>query len=178
MAALPGVADACISQESGPDCLDGLRRSGVFGRLSDYLIEQKRRFGFLADGSIRYRWKEGDESAQSATAPFHAFVPIGTLVSRAECEGGDYEELGGSKPYELRIGEASYRIPLPIDKAAPEGTVTRWRMGLQAPKSSRHRLRIVLQLADGRVVRSRDIDLLFFRPRSYPESVRPFQPRC
>jgi hypothetical protein len=178
--ALPDLGYGCTSEESGLDCVDRLRRSGVFGRLSDYLVVQKRRFGFVADGFIRYRWKEGDGRAQSATSPFHAFIPIGTLESRAECEGSDYEDLEdiGGGPFELRIAELAYRIPLPIRSTAPEGTVTRWRLGLEASKSSRHRLRVALQLADGRLVRSRDIDLLFFRPQTYPESIRPFQPRC
>jgi hypothetical protein len=48
--------------------------------------------------------------------------------------------------------------------------VASYALSIDAARSSEHALRIVLQLADGREIRSRPISLMFFRPSWQPGS--------
>jgi hypothetical protein len=47
---------------------------------------------------------------------------------------------------------------------------------VSAAKSSRHRFQIVLQLADGALVKSPTIDLSYFRPRVAAKFKPPYSP--
>jgi hypothetical protein len=135
-------------------------------------------FGLRAVGTISYRWTDDDGGAHRTEAPFDGLVPLGSFLSRAECEGGERREIAGGQPFQLAEHRDSYRIPFPINRTVHAGEVARWEITLDAAKSTNHDLRIVLQLADGREVASRDISILMFRPNTYPATIRPFQTRC
>ena len=176
---LPSLKDACLSNPQGNQpCLTKLIGTGVFGRLSEFVIADGRRFGFRAIGQFSYDWSDADVQSQSTTAPFDAFVPIGAFQSLAECEGGDFQDIAPGKPFQLAESRLHYRVPFPLQANVGAGTISHWQIVLDAAKSSHHEMRVVLQLADGQGVVSRDISLLLFRPNSYPATIRPFEPRC
>jgi hypothetical protein len=174
---LPSVRDACMGSDASP-CIRKLIGTGVFGRLSDYVVVEGKGFGFRAVGQLSYDWRDADGQSQTTTTPFDALVPLGAFRSLAECEGGDFNDLDLGRPFELAEDRRGYRIPLPLKTTVGAGTVSRWRMTLDAAKSSRHEFRVVLQLADGQQMESRKISLLLFRPNTYPTSVRPLEGRC
>jgi hypothetical protein len=175
MKELPRIGEACTSgsNEMRQSCFAKLVRSGVFGRLSDFVIADSQRFGLRAVGQLEYEWTDADGRSQNSTAPFDALVPLGTFLSRAECEGADFYEIDGGQPFQLAESRARYRVPFPLHETVGAGTARRWRIMLDAAKSSHHDMRIVLVLADGREVTSRNISLLLLRPKQYPASIRP-----
>jgi hypothetical protein len=176
---LPALGKACYERKEGSEvCLATLVRSGVFGRLSEFVAVNAKSFGVRAVGQLEYDWRDADGRPQSTTAPFDAFVRLGSFESRGECEGGDFKDVAGGQIFELAENRERYRIPFPLKANVGAGTIGRWRIVLDSAKSAQHEMRIVLQLADGREVVSRNISLLVFRPRAFPASVRPFEPRC
>lgn len=179
--ALPDLERTCSSHKAGDEvgCLDDLRRSGVFGGLEPLIGIYDGGFGVMAEGWLAYDWTDGRGAVQHTEAPFRASVEIGGFLGRAECEGGWFEDLtDDGKPFMMKTQATTYRIPLPLRTEVPAGAVDRWQMEIEAPQSSSHSFRIVLQLADGRIVRSRPIEVLYLLPQVFPESVLPFQPIC
>jgi hypothetical protein len=161
------------------DCIAGIKASGIFGRLADYLSISGSELGTRVAGTLHYRWIDGEGNTHETNAPFETWVPITKFGSHAECEGSDYSNVAGLEPFSFRVeNTASYRIPLPLSGDVSAGAISRWKIELQAPKSSTNRFRVVFQLADGRIVQSREIDLLYFKPQIYPDDIRPFEPRC
>jgi hypothetical protein len=177
---LPKLANACNDREEREraGCLAKIVRSGVFGKLAEYVATNDKKFGFQAVGQVEYEWRDADGRTQNTAAPFDALVPIGSFVSLAECEGCDYQDVAKGQPFQLGENRERYRIPFPLQTSVGAGAISRWRITLDATKSSNHQMRIVLQLADGEEVVSRNISILLFHPNSYPASVRPFEPRC
>jgi hypothetical protein len=176
---LAPLRNTCQSKPEGNQaCLARLVRSGVFGRLADFVQSSGKAFGLRAVGQLDYEWRDADDRPQRTSAPFDAFIPIGTFESRAECEGGDFQDIASGQPFVLEENRQRYRIPFPLETSVGAGTIARWRIVLDAAKSSLHDMRVVLQMADGQEVVSRNISLLLFRPNSYPASIRPFEPRC
>ncbi len=178
--AVARLAEACKGKDKTgwQPCLARLTASGIFGNLTDYVFIQDRKFGVRAVGRVAFNWRDADGRLQNGEAPFDAFIPLGTFYSPAECEGGDLKDINYGKPFELKLDTSNYRIPFSINGAVSTASVGRWRVLLDAPKSSRHQFQLVLLLADGREIISRKISLLIYRPNAYPESIRPFQPRC
>jgi hypothetical protein len=174
VAELPDLEDMCEDEA----CLADVISWGTLGTVGELVTTQGSRFGVEAVGSISYGWTDADGVAQRGTAPFEAWVPFGSFGSAAECEGADETDINEMKPFTLTQRPGSYRIPVPVSGTVAPGAMARWRFALDAPKSSNSRFDVVFQLADGREVRSRDVELLFFRPQTFPASVRPFQPRC
>lgn len=172
---LARLGDHCVFR----DCFDEILATGVFGGLTDYMQAGFRTYGVDVEGTISYRWRDHDGEEQTGEAPFEVFLPAGVFQSESECgEGGSFIPIAGLKPFSFREEPASYRIPLPVSGIVPAGAVGRWRLTVEAPKSSSHDFRIVFQLADGRMIRSRDVDLLFFRPRNFPDLERPVLIQC
>jgi hypothetical protein len=88
--------------------------------------------------------------------------------NEAQAEGGGLEVI--ERPFRsiaLSLDRRSYRIALPrswnFDVRNAE--TKQLDLTVSAAKSSRHRFQIVLQLADGTLVKSPTIDLSYFRPR-------------
>jgi hypothetical protein len=160
-------------------CVDDIKRKGVFGRLADYVSVSENEFGTTVRGTLHYRWIDGDKTVHESDAPFETWLVIGRFGSNAECEGSDYNDLTGLKPFSFQIeNPSSYRIPLPLSGEVSAGSISRWKIEVQAAKSSNNKFRVVFQLADGRLAQSREVDLLYFKPQNYPETIRPFEPRC
>jgi hypothetical protein len=177
---LPRWADECAGQKEAA-CFKKIKDSRSLGRLTDFLFSTGGKFGFQAEGSLVSSWRDNSGALIPKSVPFSAFIPLGTFAeSGGECEGfAEEEEISDlRRPFELKIDGKEYRLPLPIKGDVSQGVLKRWSIKLDAAKSSRHRFTIVFELADGRLARSRPIDLEFFRPQSFPETIRPFEGRC
>ena len=177
--ALPKWEAECItSKEDGTEdkCLTKIKNSGTLGTLSRFIVTWNNSFGFNAEGKLDYSWRSHGGAVVTKSAPFSAFIPLGTFQSRGEAEGSDEEVEPPDlrKPFELKTDQKNYRLPLPIKGNVNQGVLKRWRLKLKTAKSSRHRFTIVFELADGRLARSRPVELEFFHPQSFPESTRPF----
>jgi hypothetical protein len=177
--ALPHWAEGCAEQTEVA-CFKKIKNSGSLGKLTDYVFTSERKFGFQAEGSVDFSWRDNKGTPVSKSVPFSAFIPLGTYaLSGGECEGaGEEESAVLRKPFELKIDGTGYRVPLPIKGDVNQGVLKRWGIKLNVQKSSRHRFTIVFELADGRLARSRPVDLEFFRPQTFPNTIRPFEPRC
>jgi hypothetical protein len=180
--ALDNIAQACEEKGDGTVCLSRLRASGVFGELAPYVRATEDggpvSFGVDITGRLNYEWTSFDGVDARKSAPFEAFAAFGTLRSRAECEGTEYKDQAGTKPFMLSTSGRSYRIRLTMRDSVPAGVIGRWRVRLDAPQSSTHKLRLVLELADGRRASSRSVELLYYKPRFYSEAMRALPGRC
>ncbi|TDH59790.1 hypothetical protein E2C06_25430 [Dankookia rubra] len=150
---------------NGAVCLRLARASGIFGSLADMVSLSDPTFTVAVRGTLEYEWfdpvKKTDIRKKS---PFQVVLPIGQLFTNAEKGEGGNPFIVRPKPYQLSIDRKAYRISLPVVDDVPPGVVGRWRFFLTAQKSSNHAFRLVLQLAGGREVRSREIRLLIFMP--------------
>lgn len=175
---LESLATDCKNVDRPADCVADFVKQGVFGKAADYLVLEERSYGLDIDGEIRFTWDDSRGQSHDGTVPFAALMPIGSFVDFVECEGAELERTGLKRPFMLQIGAQDYRIPVPLRDAIPAGVTGRWRLMVDAEKTSLHKFRITLAFADGRTATSRLIDLELFKPRFFPESLRPFEPRC
>jgi hypothetical protein len=175
---LPRIGQTCKPREETDEaCLARIVRSGVFGQLTDYVTSSGRRFGVRAVGQVDYEWTHADGSRRNGTAPFDALVPLGTYESLGHgCEGADILDVDAGRPFVLSENRGHYSVRFPLRDEVAAGTIRRWRIVLDSKKSSQHRMRVVVELAEGQKISSRSISLLLFRPNRYAESVRPFGP--
>lgn len=157
--------------ECHPDpgtCLDQLRATGVFGSLAPIISLEGTNIFAGAAGTLAYRWTDTDGSARDKESPFTTRLLLGELKHESECgEGGGREPIT-AKALDLALDQADYRLPVSFQTDVPGGRTSRFTLPLKAAKSSQHDFRIVLQLADGREIASRDINLLYYRPSWFP----------
>lgn len=147
------------------DCLNELKRKGVFGRLSkDVFLTSDRLIMLGIKGVLDYEWKDSFGSYQQRESPFTVQLPLGKLPETAECgEGGEAVPIA-INPVALQLDRSNYRLPLTFERSLPPGRTARYSFALKAAKASRHRFTVVLQLADGREISSRPVDLTYFVP--------------
>jgi hypothetical protein len=164
-----------------PQCLSKIGGRNVFGTLTDKIsfppsgtsqLGQPNKSELVATmaGVLEYEWTDASGTAHSRTSPFRTFLWLGHIQTEAECGEGGVTELITHKPLQLQVDRADYRIPVPFQRAVPAGRVARYDLLIEAPRSSEHDFSIVLQLADGREIRSRPINLLYFLPSWYPKN--------
>ncbi|MEP4197177.1 MAG: hypothetical protein ABJL99_16245 [Aliishimia sp.] len=183
---MPTIARACGGSHGDPEtfdppgCVESLKATGHFGGLTEFMrrTQGDTRFGLEFEGSLNFAWVDHEGITQTTKAPMAGSLPMTTLRSRGECEGGDFELINEGKPFDLDETGSDYQITLPLDAYVQGGEERRWEVALAVAKSSQHRMQIVLELEDGREIRSRDISALMFKPRFYDASIRPFEPRC
>jgi hypothetical protein len=152
---------------SQSDCFAELMRTGLFGQIAPYISLDDFHIQANLAGLLRYKWKDTEGRINEKESPFRARVLLGELVHAAECEGGEMEPLRTSAPVNLEFERTGYKLPIGLRSTIPAGRVSRYSVPIRASKSSRHEFRVVLVLADGREVRSRSIDLLYFFPNRW-----------
>ncbi len=149
-------------------CAAVLADSGAFGRLAPAIeIADERAFANIL-GSMRYAWRDHKGQSRNRTASFKTRLSLGEIVfNLAECgEGGEPEDLA-DKPYKFQLDRENYRIRVGLRDTVPAGVSARWRIRLDADKNSTNQFRMVFNLADGRRIASRPIDLMLIRPRFF-----------
>jgi hypothetical protein len=164
-----------------PQCLSKIGGRNVFGTLTDKIsyppsggsqLGEPNKSELVATmaGVLEYEWTDASGTAHPRSSPFRTFLWLGHIQTEMECGEGGVAELITHKPLQLQIDRADYRIPVPFQRAVPSGRVARYDLLIEAPRSSEHDFSIVLQLADGREIRSRPINLLYFLPSWYPKN--------
>jgi hypothetical protein len=152
----------------------------VFGTLADKisfppgsgqarLLDESELVTTVA-GVLEYEWTDAAGVVHPRRSPFRGVIWLGHIQTEAECGEGAPPELITRKPLELQVDHSDYRIALPFQRAVPAGQIARYVLLITAPRSSEHEFSIVLQLADGRQIRSRSINLLYFFPSWHPNS--------
>jgi hypothetical protein len=118
----------------------------------------------VAAGTIEYDWTDAAGVANRRVSPFRANLWLGKLETASECGDGSSIARIRSNPLELKLDQARYRVAVPFRQAVPAGRVARYALGLIAARASEHDFVVVLQLADGREIRSRPVNLHYFVP--------------
>lgn len=148
------------------ECLEKAKTTGVFGTLANQVSVQGSLFIMPTAGTLEYDWVDPVRKATvKKISNFHTEISIGSLVFNNECGEGGEPGILRPRPYTLSLDRSNYRISLPLSENIPAGVVARWRILLDAEKSSNHHFKIVVRLAGGREMISRDIKLLYFKPR-------------
>lgn len=155
---------ACRSKGNPSACLAEIANSGLFGSLSRQITLEQRDIFLNAAGTLNYVWRDQKGQETTRSSPFSAKLLLGRTPIEAECGEGAEKEPVGKKPLEFRLGQSRYRLPIAFDRTIPPGRSARYTVRVQAPMSSEHKFKVVLQSADGQQIASRPIDLTYFRP--------------
>ncbi len=153
-------------------CLEQGKASGAFGAVGDTLYLGLNG-AVNADyyGVLSYDWADRTGAIQRKGSPVRAKLKVGTLVAASECgEGSDFDSPFPA-PFKLPFESAAYRYPFLLNGRINPGTIANWNFQIDSDKSSRHLFEVVLQLSDGREVRSGPIDLTYFK-RADPYAIR------
>jgi hypothetical protein len=152
--------------ESAAACIATERQ--LFGKLAELVSVRGDLIGVNAVGMLRYRWTDAAGQSHPKTSPFKQWIRLGRLANTTWCgaEMGAPDDIVGTsrKSFSFGLDKQNYRIGIPLTDDVPAGVTGRWRITLDAPQTSHHTFRIVLELADGRRVASRPIELLYFVP--------------
>ncbi|TCP85321.1 hypothetical protein C8J31_107289 [Rhizobium sp. PP-CC-2G-626] len=159
----------CGKGTSESACLNMARNAGVFGKLRDLVRLNDVFFYLPMKSTLEYDWADANGQLRHKVSPFTVDLALGTRELMSECGEGSLPEARFRDPFQLKADARNYRIPIPLAEDLQPGVKGRWRIQLDAPMSSNHKLRIVVQLADGRDIASRPIKLLYFKPRLFPD---------
>jgi hypothetical protein len=161
----------CGSQAAA-QCLNRFRATGKLGQLANFVQLADTTFVLKFASVLDYSWRDAKGNVQNWTHPFTATLPLG-FIKPTGCGG----ERGGpqvitSKAQQFKLDVGSYRIPIAYQATvAPTKTIP-LIFPVEAPKSSSHDFTVVIQLSDGREIRSRPVNLLYYRPRWIDEEKR------
>jgi hypothetical protein len=157
---------ACPSVEELPACLKRVEASGMLGELAGRVeIVAVNHVVTNVVGRMGYDWAGIDGATHARTSPVSVKIPLFMFsIGGAECGGAGAVEHGGRK-LELTLDKRGYRIPLNWRGDLAPRENKRFAFSLAAAKSSRHLFRLVLELADGTTLGSRQVDLTYFKPR-------------
>jgi hypothetical protein len=152
------------SSEDNASCERELAASRLLGSLGDLVWLDEDDFYINARGTLDYDWRDAQGALHHQTSPFTARLLVGRKATELECGEGGLPTLVRQQAFNFELGRRDYRVPVPIRGDVAAGATGRWRVKLDAKQSSMHQFRFVLQLADGREVASRPLQLLFVRP--------------
>lgn len=148
------------------ECLDADRRAGRFGPYGDAVRLDDIYLLLTTFGTLTYDWKDASGVMRNKISNFKTDVAIGQYTQNfGECGEGATAAMYLAKPFMLKLDAAAYRLPMPIADSVAAGVTARWRLSFDAPESSNHRFELVLELSDGREVKSQTISLNYFKPR-------------
>ena len=160
-----GGAFACPSLDQVQACVQQLGPQ-VLGALSNAVFLQGNSLFTRVSGNIDFTWTDSHGGKNARSVPFFVDIPVLAFDVPAELEcgaGGPVERT--FKTVKLPLDKANYRIPLPYQGTLAPQQNARAALGLIADKSSSHKFRVVLDLADGTQAASPQVDLLYFLPR-------------
>ncbi|WP_375459102.1 hypothetical protein [uncultured Enterovirga sp.] len=155
---------ACKSKGNPGACLAEIVATGYFGTLGRLVRLDERDIVLHAGGTLDYGWRTQGGEQKTRSSPFNARLLLARTPVEAECGEGAEKEAVGKKPLEFRLDQTRYRLPVAFERTVRAGGSARYTVTLQAPKSSEHKFKVVLQTADGRQIASRPIALTYFRP--------------
>jgi hypothetical protein len=139
--------------------------------LKDYVFLSGDTIYATMAGHIDYQWGGGDGQSTTNKSPFSINLPLVAFsleMGEGSCEDeADRPSSSRQSSTALSLDRKSYQIHLPKSWNAKiaQGAAKSFDLTLSAPKSSRHKFLLVLQLSDGSQVASPEVDLSYFRPR-------------
>jgi hypothetical protein len=148
---------ACLADWQGSDLLAGL--SGA--TFSDGNAQLLTRLW----GILEYTWTDSKGGSNPRQSPVVIDFPVLDVSFGPECGAGGPVERGFPTA-KLPLDEVNVRIPINYTDTIAPREQKRFGLNFIADKSSRHRFRFTIELADGRTVSSPDIDLHYFIPRT------------
>ena len=169
--ALPQLREqppSCAALEQVPDCLSQLRGTQALGRLDEFAYLRRDRVMTRLLGTLTYQWRDGTGSVQARAQPLNIELQLFRFslpdLSTA-APGAPSPEQQGFAPITLQLERSGYRLPLPYRPLLGPGQNQRFELTLNAPKSSRHRFRVVVEASGGRRAASAPIELQYFVPQ-------------
>jgi hypothetical protein len=160
------------------NCIVKIGGSKVFGSLADKVSlvppgfpgsDDVPRLVTMAAGVLEYQWIDAAGQMHTRVSPFRDILWLGHVYYEAEKGEGSGTERPIRKTIQLLVDRSDYRIALPFQREVPAGRVVAYSLPIEAPRASEHDFTLVLQLADGREIRSRPIHLLYFIPSWEPK---------
>jgi hypothetical protein len=143
--------------------------TGKLGRLAEYVEMQDTNFVVRLAGELDYSWQDSKSNVQNWSHPFKATLPLGFLKRTGECGEGGGPQIVTTKAQQFKLDTTGYKIPIAYQTTVAPSRTVPLVFPIEALKSSVHDFSVVIQLANGREIRSRPIDLLYYRPRWFRE---------
>ncbi|MCY1669020.1 hypothetical protein [Rhizobium sp. SL86] len=162
------VALECDRETIGA-CQKAIKEHPSLEKFAEIVTVDYGSFVVPYHGEIAYEWADANGETHMKTSSFDLSFQIAYSPSMIECGEGGTEEGKFRKPFKLKADGENYRIPLQLADDIPPGVTGRWRVQIESDMSAVHDFRIVLQLADGRDVATRPVNLTYFKPRPQPE---------
>ena len=159
-----GEGFPCRSKQRA-GCLREVVATVAFGSLGPLLTLDENRIMVGVSGELEYVWEDASGAAKQASSPFSIKLMVGALKTEVEQGEGGQREIISRKTQQLQLDAKDYRIAISYQTTVAAGQTARLVLPVEAEKSSSHDLSIVIQLADGREIKSRPINLLYYRPR-------------
>jgi hypothetical protein len=165
----------CPSMEQVRDCLAQLQGTQSMGRIGDIAFVRRNQVLTRLIGTLSYQWRDAAGAVHTREQPLNVeqrlfSFDIGERPTASVGAPGREEE--GFAPVSLQLERKTYRLPLPYRPLLAPGQNQRFQLTLDAPKASRHQLRVVMESSDGRRVTTPLLDLLYFAPKMDLEPAR------
>jgi hypothetical protein len=154
-------------------CLQEVRRTGKFGTLGKYIELNETTIVLKLASMLEYSWQDSKGSKRDWKHPFVARLNLGILKQEAEQGEGATPQIVTTKTQQFKLDSAGYRIPVAFQAAIQPGRTNPLILAVQAEKSSKHEFTVVVQMADGREIRSRPVELTYYRPSWFAEDEAP-----
>jgi hypothetical protein len=158
----------CSKGMSAPACLQSIKSSGVFGSIASQVGLNETSIFVAVAGTLDYTWSDSHGAQQTRSSPYTIMLPLGHIKIEAECGEGGEPEVIAAKPLVFKLDQSNYRIPIAFQRSVPAGRTSQFTVTVNAPKSSEHNFTVVLQLADGREIASRPVNLTYYLPSWFP----------
>jgi hypothetical protein len=151
-------------------CLAKIAGSGMLGRLGPVAYMKDGVLRTTMVGTLNYPWTDAKGVRRTAAVRFNVEVFLG--ARRRICIGGELAtgptlDPGARTIVDLGVDKAAYRLAVPVN-SIDAGQSATLSLLLRAPKSSRHRFRLVVETTDGHTIRSKGLSALFVLPSRDP----------
>ena len=156
----------CTSEDAYAACLADWQDSELLAPLRGALFsDDNAQLLTRMWGILEYTWTDIKGGTHQRSSPVIIDFPVLDVSFGPECGAGGPVERGFPTA-KLPLDVENARIPINYTDTIAPREQKRFGLNFVADKSSQHRFRFVVELADGRTVASPEIDLLYFLPRS------------
>ena len=147
-------------------CIQQLKSSGIFGTLSNLVDTDGDEASVRATGSLEYDWTDHRGDKRRRTSKLDATITLGRLSPPPTgCAEQAGPEVVIPKPLMFRLDQTGYRIPISFSqRPVAAGSITWFKLPLNALKASQHEFRVFVRMADGAEFPSRPIKFLYYVP--------------
>jgi hypothetical protein len=160
-----GFVCTSSSREDPQACLKEMRATGKLGTLAEYVGLEDGTFILKMRSVLEYSWHDSKNTKHDWSHPFTASIPLGFVKSEVECGEGGGPQIISTKPQQFKVDASTYRIPVAFKTAISPGGTKPLILPVEAGKSSQHEFAVVVQINDGREIKSRRIELTYYKPR-------------